>query len=533
MSYPTITSLPDAPQRGEAPETFSTKANSWVAAIDGWTDEVNDAGAFIETSTATVSGIKDDVVLIKDDIDVIYENMSGATNFKGSWSTLTGALNVPASVEHNGKVWQLLVNLPNVTLSEPASDNADWLVTASGIEIIEVTTTSTVYPTGETRYVCKNTGNIVLTIDASGCADGVQVEVFNASIYIVTANNELVYGIGSFVLFGAKDGVLVYKTIKTEKTILQAKLLAIPEFPSYNQAVQYGFWNTRVVRTTTGSFTVPAGVTMIGIVCIGAGANAIVNSFGGSSGGLAAKVRACTPGEIIDYTISSGIASCEGMSATAGSGSVTPGTGSGGTWNRAGGSSSADGGGAGVSGTSNSGAGGGGFRWGFISLTPSTNATGTATAGGGMAGDAFNSQGGSYRTIAGNNQTAHLCANVAWLASQPMGIIVTSDWTGRPASAIGGVLPTLQGEWGCGATGGSSGTSGAGGFGGGGYGGGNGGFGGGGGYGGGNGGFGGGGGRGTTSVGSGGNGGFGGGGGSCNTSYGPGLGGAAVVVFVY
>jgi len=205
MSYPTITSLPDAPQRGEAPETFSTKANAWVAAIDGFTDEVNAAGAFIETSTATVSGIKDDaitettaikddaitettaikdaavlettaikndtqaikddVVLIKDDIDIIYENITGATNFKGSWSTLTGALNVPASVEHNGKIWQLLVNLPNVALSEPSYSNNQWLIAGGVQQVVETTETNITLEEGVEYWFGLNAEQVVYLPD--------------------------------------------------------------------------------------------------------------------------------------------------------------------------------------------------------------------------------------------------------------------------------------------------------------------------------------------------------------------------------
>ena len=34
-----------------------------------------------------------------------------SANFKGAWSSLTGALNIPASVTHNGYLWILLNNL--------------------------------------------------------------------------------------------------------------------------------------------------------------------------------------------------------------------------------------------------------------------------------------------------------------------------------------------------------------------------------------------------------------------------------------
>ena len=47
-------------------------------------------------------------------------------DFKGTWSSLTGALNKPATVLHNGSYWALLNNLANVALSEPGVSNTDW-----------------------------------------------------------------------------------------------------------------------------------------------------------------------------------------------------------------------------------------------------------------------------------------------------------------------------------------------------------------------------------------------------------------------
>ena len=50
---------------------------------------------------------------------------SAAANFKGSWSSLTGALAKPAAVSHSGTVWALLNDLVDVTTSQPGV-SADW-----------------------------------------------------------------------------------------------------------------------------------------------------------------------------------------------------------------------------------------------------------------------------------------------------------------------------------------------------------------------------------------------------------------------
>jgi len=65
---------------------------------------------------------------------------SALSNNQGDWSVLTGALNIPASVNHDDAIWALNVNLADITASEPDSENSDWTL-ASGIdELIDDTT---------------------------------------------------------------------------------------------------------------------------------------------------------------------------------------------------------------------------------------------------------------------------------------------------------------------------------------------------------------------------------------------------------
>ena len=47
-----------------------------------------------------------------------------ASNFKGLWSDLSGAISKPASVKHNGRFWLLLTNLPDVAASQPGVSSA-------------------------------------------------------------------------------------------------------------------------------------------------------------------------------------------------------------------------------------------------------------------------------------------------------------------------------------------------------------------------------------------------------------------------
>ena len=66
-----------------------------------------------------------------------------ASNFKGEWATLTGALNKPACVKHSGRFWLLLNNLANVATSQPGV-SADWTALDGGTVVQRVTGAGTV-----------------------------------------------------------------------------------------------------------------------------------------------------------------------------------------------------------------------------------------------------------------------------------------------------------------------------------------------------------------------------------------------------
>lgn len=113
-----ITPLPSAPAVTDTTAQFNTKAFEWVAALADFTNEVNALASQVDADATTAAeGAEAAAAAV------------AAANYKGEWSTLTGALNIPASVSHNSAVWVLTENLANVTTDEPGVNSpSKWLL---------------------------------------------------------------------------------------------------------------------------------------------------------------------------------------------------------------------------------------------------------------------------------------------------------------------------------------------------------------------------------------------------------------------
>jgi hypothetical protein len=290
-------------------------------------------------------------------------------------------------------------------------------------------------------------------------------------------------------------------------------LFAAKKTPSIIQANTYDVWNTRVVTTTSGTFTVPAGIYYLGIAAIGQGGSGrTAQMFSGAGGGVALKVKKVKPGDVIPYTISTS-ASVDGMIAGPGDDGVTStgngGTATGGDYNYTGGlgqaSRYAGGGGAGgaaggygYGNASSGGAGGGGFMrlmWNeYIGTATGAGVTSSPEyyggGGGGAGGNGSRSTsygrsgaGGGLGVSAASVNTKEI-ANVGGphlpypgLLSMQAGFIVKSDLTsGYDAPMLGDISPDNAGQdarylshrlftafgsspWGCGGCSTSSGLS--------------------------------------------------------------------------
>ncbi len=166
MAYTPITPLPAVPDANDGPDTFTEDADAFLGALPAWANQVNASGAYIDLVAAAVdsdaSAAEDsatDSALSASQSAASAAIAVTAVNFKGLWSSLTGALAVPASVYHNSQYWQLLENVADVTAETPGV-STKWAlaVNSSGRTVISGPFTVN-YPG---RYLITNTATITI-----------------------------------------------------------------------------------------------------------------------------------------------------------------------------------------------------------------------------------------------------------------------------------------------------------------------------------------------------------------------------------
>lgn len=126
MTAPTIPTLPTPPSRSQGATEFTTNANAFLGALPAFGAAQNSLGSWMDGTAGSVQTNADAA-------SSAAAAATAAANYKGAWSSLTGALNIPASVSHSSKVWLLLSNLADVTAKEPGVDPEWELLTATGV----------------------------------------------------------------------------------------------------------------------------------------------------------------------------------------------------------------------------------------------------------------------------------------------------------------------------------------------------------------------------------------------------------------
>ena len=179
-----IAALPAAPDPNDR-ATFNARAYPWAAAQAVMVTETNAVAENVfnnATEAAALATTASSQVALA----------SAAANYKGIWSALSGALNMPASVSHNGNYWALNTNLANVATATPGvsgswqalnvgaggatetSSAVDVTLTAASYRVQAVAMTATdksvnlpsatTLQVGGALFVVKNTGTIAFAV---------------------------------------------------------------------------------------------------------------------------------------------------------------------------------------------------------------------------------------------------------------------------------------------------------------------------------------------------------------------------------
>ena len=183
----TLTAAPTSPDRADR-ATFAARA----VALDDWTKntQIPELQAAINNAYANTVEAYNSAVTCT----ALTSVAAAAANYKGLWSTLTGALNMPASVSHNGNYWALNANLADVTAATPGV-SASWQplnIGAGGAtetnSAVDVTLTAASY---RVQAVAMTTaGKSVIMPDATTVQTGGEIIVIkNTGALAFTARN--------------------------------------------------------------------------------------------------------------------------------------------------------------------------------------------------------------------------------------------------------------------------------------------------------------------------------------------------------
>lgn len=126
----TIAALPTPPQTTDA-ANFDSRADAWVSALQNWTTQVNNLATTLDVDAASASSAAAAAALSAAAAAASQLLAVAGANYKGEWSTLTGALALPASVSHLGYFWALNTTLANVTTAVPGTSSSWTLISAS------------------------------------------------------------------------------------------------------------------------------------------------------------------------------------------------------------------------------------------------------------------------------------------------------------------------------------------------------------------------------------------------------------------
>lgn len=162
-----VDALPTAPDPNDR-ATFDSRAYPFQQALSGtYRTQMNALAENVNNNANEASLASTAAVTAAASASTAASQAVAAANFKGEWPDMTGPLNKPACVKHNGRFWMLLNNLADVTTSQPGV-SADW--TALNVGQVSARISANTNAVAGVFYVATTAG-ITLTVPAGFTAD--------------------------------------------------------------------------------------------------------------------------------------------------------------------------------------------------------------------------------------------------------------------------------------------------------------------------------------------------------------------------
>jgi len=331
MTAPVIPTLPTAPSRSDAPDTFVARADAHVAALAPWTTAANNFATYFDTTyIASVDAIRDDAT-----------TQAGiATTQAGNAATSASTATTQAGIA--------------TTKASEAAASAASAVLAPGTQA--TSTSSITIGTGSKSFTLAQTGKnfvvgqwVAITDSALPQTNWMTgaITAFNSGTGAITINVANINGSGTisswvFAPTSPSTGIPNQSGQGGKTFSTNGSVASWVEPPST--------WANWILLQTNGNiFTVPDGVSKIRAYVVGKGGDGAAGTAstngggGGGGGGMTGGTIPCQPGDVftfekvsttaklkkgaVDYLVANDAANASGS--TGGAGGVAGSVGSG------------------------------------------------------------------------------------------------------------------------------------------------------------------------------------------------------------
>lgn len=188
-----ITLLPTPPTRDD-PLNFAARADDFLPALVVFGEEANALATDVNAKSATATAAALTASNASNTAVAAADAATAAANYKGEWSSLSGALAIPASVSYQNNIYILTQNVADVTAHTPGVSSV-WLRPGQYENPVSLSANANVAP----FVTYKVTAGIIATLP-SNPANGMWFRFLHnsgASTFTVGRNGKTIAGSGT------------------------------------------------------------------------------------------------------------------------------------------------------------------------------------------------------------------------------------------------------------------------------------------------------------------------------------------------